>query len=45
MSAYKPRVLVIDDEPQMHRFLGPVLDAAGFEALRADDGASGTDGA
>jgi two-component system KDP operon response regulator KdpE len=41
MSAYRPRILVIDDEPQMHRFLGPALGAAGFEALRADDGAAG----
>jgi two-component system, OmpR family, KDP operon response regulator KdpE len=41
MSAYKPRILVIDDEPQMHRFLGPALTAAGFEAMRADDGQSG----
>ena len=41
MSAYKPRILVIDDEPQMHRFLGPALTAAGFEALRADDGQTG----
>jgi two-component system KDP operon response regulator KdpE len=41
MSAYKPRILVVDDEPQMHRFLGPALTAAGFEALRADDGETG----
>jgi two-component system KDP operon response regulator KdpE len=41
MSAYKPRILVIDDEPQMHRFLGPALTAAGFEPLRADDGTAG----
>jgi two-component system KDP operon response regulator KdpE len=41
MSAYRPRILVIDDEPQMHRFLGPALTAAGFEAMRADDGAAG----
>jgi len=41
MSAYRPRILVIDDEPQMHRFLAPALTAAGFEALRADDGAAG----
>ena len=41
MSAYKPRILVIDDEPQMHRFLNPALTAAGFEALRADTGAEG----
>ena len=41
MSAYKPRILVIDDEPQMHRFLGPALTAAGFEALRTDTGEAG----
>ena len=41
MSAYKHRILVIDDEPQMHRFLGPALTAAGFEALRADTGEAG----
>jgi len=41
MSAYKPRILVIDDEPQMHRFLGPALTAAGFEPIRADDGQAG----
>jgi two-component system KDP operon response regulator KdpE len=41
MSAYRPRILVIDDEPQMHRFLGPALTAAGFEPLRADDGQTG----
>jgi two-component system KDP operon response regulator KdpE len=41
MTAQKPRILVIDDEPQMHRFLTPALTAAGFEALRADTGAEG----
>ena len=41
MSAHRPRILVIDDEPQMHRFLQPALTAAGFEALRADTGADG----
>jgi two-component system KDP operon response regulator KdpE len=41
MSAYRPRILVIDDEPQMHRFLGPALNAAGFEPLRADNGTDG----
>ena len=41
MSAHRPRILVIDDEPQMHRFLHPALTAAGFEALRADTGAEG----
>jgi two-component system KDP operon response regulator KdpE len=41
MSASRPRVLVIDDEPQIHRFLGPALSAAGYEPIRADDAASG----
>lgn len=41
MTAYRPRILVIDDEPQIHRFLGPALDAAGYEPVRADDAASG----
>ena len=41
MSAHKPRVLVIDDEPQIHRFLGPALDAAGYDPVRADTAAAG----
>lgn len=41
MSAHKPRILVIDDEPQIHRFLGPALDAAGYEPIRADTAAAG----
>jgi two-component system KDP operon response regulator KdpE len=41
LSAHKPRVLVIDDEPQIHRFLGPALDAAGYECVRADTAAEG----
>ncbi len=41
MSDHRPRILVIDDEPQIHRFLGPALDAAGYEAVRADTGAEG----
>ena len=41
MTAWRPRIVVIDDEPQIHRFLGPALDAAGYEPLRCDDGASG----
>ncbi len=41
MSAHRPRILVIDDEPQIHRFLGPALDAAGYEPVRADTGADG----
>ena len=41
MSAVRPRILVIDDEPQIHRFLSPALDAAGYEARRADSGQEG----
>jgi two-component system KDP operon response regulator KdpE len=40
MTAYRPRILVVDDEPQIHRFLGPALDAAGYEHVRAEDGVS-----
>lgn len=31
-------VLVVDDEPAIHRFMAPALAANGYEALRADDG-------
>ena len=41
MTAFKPRILVIDDEPQIHRFLGPALDASGYEHVRADTAAAG----
>jgi len=41
VSDHKPRILVIDDEPQIHRFLGPALDAAGYEFVRADTAADG----
>lgn len=41
MTAHRPRILVIDDEPQIHRFLGPALAAAGYEPLRADTAAEG----
>lgn len=41
MSAVRPRILVIDDEPQIHRFLSPALDAAGYEPKRADSGQEG----
>jgi two-component system, OmpR family, KDP operon response regulator KdpE len=33
------RVLVVDDEPAIHRFLTPVLAAHNYEVLRADTGA------
>lgn len=32
------RILIVDDEPQMHRFLGPALNAAGYEPVRAENG-------
>lgn len=38
MSSLKSRILVVDDEPQIHRFLGPALEAAGYEPVRADTG-------
>mgnify|MGYP000268179209 CR=1 FL=1 len=44
MSITRPRILVIDDETQIHRFLGPALDAAGYEPLRADSGQEGLRG-
>jgi two-component system KDP operon response regulator KdpE len=34
------RVLVVDDEPQIHRFLKPALIASGHEVTCVDDGAS-----
>jgi two-component system KDP operon response regulator KdpE len=37
----RPRVLVIDDEPQIHRFLTPALEAAGYEPIRADTAEAG----
>ncbi len=33
------RILVVDDEPQIHRFLSPALSAAGYTPLRADNAA------
>jgi two-component system KDP operon response regulator KdpE len=41
VSASKPRILVIDDEPQIHRFLGPALEAAGYAPLRAETAEAG----
>jgi two-component system, OmpR family, KDP operon response regulator KdpE len=32
------RVLVVDDEPTVHRFLTPVLAAHDYEVIRADTG-------
>ncbi len=41
MTARRPTILVIDDEPQIHRFLAPALDAAGYDASRAETAAAG----
>lgn len=42
MSAHPPmqRVLVVDDEPPIRRFLRASLSAQGYQILEADDGAS-----
>lgn len=34
------RILVVDDEPAIHRFLQPALAAAGYAVAKAEDGAS-----
>ena len=34
------RILVVDDEPPIHRFLRPALEASGYVVLRADTGAT-----
>jgi len=38
MTGAKPRVLVVDDEPQIRRFLRLGLDAHGYEVLEAETG-------
>jgi two-component system KDP operon response regulator KdpE len=35
----RPQILVVDDEPQIQRFLKPALAAAGYDVVRAMDGA------
>lgn len=35
----RPQILVVDDEPQIQRFLRPALAAAGYDVIRAMDGA------
>ncbi len=39
MTESKQRVLVVDDEPQIHRFVRPSLIANGFDVIEALDGA------
>ena len=34
-------ILVVDDEPQLHRFLRPALEAAGYQVERAETAAEG----
>jgi two-component system KDP operon response regulator KdpE len=41
MSVAPLGVLVVDDEPQIHRFLGPALEAAGYAPLRAETAREG----
>ena len=41
MSGHPPRVLIVDDEPQMHRFLAPALEAAGYAPERAETALAG----
>jgi two-component system KDP operon response regulator KdpE len=38
LTASRPRILVVDDEPQIHRFLTPALEAAGYEPVRVETG-------
>jgi two-component system KDP operon response regulator KdpE len=36
-----PRILIIDDEPPIHRFLGPALESAGYAPLHAQTASEG----
>ncbi|MDR3522051.1 MAG: response regulator transcription factor [Acidocella sp.] len=38
MTPTQGRILVVDDEPQIHRFLNPALSASNYEYLRAERG-------
>jgi two-component system KDP operon response regulator KdpE len=40
MEPARPRVLVVDDEPQIRRFLGIGLRAQGYDAIEVPDGRS-----
>jgi two-component system, OmpR family, KDP operon response regulator KdpE len=39
MTGSRPRILVVDDEPQIHRFLRPALEAAGYDPEFVETGA------
>src|ERR1700733_7405797 len=39
MSIPSGRILVIDDEPQIHRFLNPALTPSAYESVRPERGA------
>jgi two-component system KDP operon response regulator KdpE len=39
MNMEKKRILVVDDEPQIHRFLRPALEASGYDVAAAHDAA------
>lgn len=41
MTAHSPRILIIDDEPQIQRFLQPALAASGYEPVKAMTGREG----
>ena len=41
MTGGRPVVLVIEDEPQIRRFLHTALDAQSFEVIEAETGARG----
>ena len=38
--ARRPSILVVDDEPQIHRFLKPALEASGYAVAQAYDAAA-----
>jgi len=41
MNVTLARILVVDDEPQIHRFLRAILGASGYSVERADNGIEG----
>jgi CheY-like chemotaxis protein len=43
MSRFRPRLLVVDDEPSMREAVSDVLASEGYEVLTAQDGVDGLD--